>query len=390
MVLGLLLFAFLELSARVLLATLADRETYLAYASITDLHRGPMAPPALRYAPHRYVGYVPRPGFGDGRDTHNSHGYRDEEIVLPKPAGEFRIVCVGGSTTYSSSTEDPALAFPNRLESELRARGHTHVNVINAAADGYSSYEFLPLLALRLRYLQPDFVIFHTGYNDTFMRLVWPPAAFRPDNSGVRLPAVGNTPVPGPWEHSTLLRMVGVALGLLPAGTELRAVFDPLAETALADDLERQLSGGSYPEGIFVTAPAERIFAANTDDHFLRNMDALLVLLKLDGVGALVTSEPLTTTVLEPAADGSLPPAKGLPLPSFRPFRRALEATNVRLGELAARLDVSWFDLADAFPDDPALFTDGLHTTVLGDEVKGHLLAEFLLARGLVPAAPTK
>ena len=58
--------------------------------------------------PMPYLNYIPSPDYPD----HNRLGYRGPEITIPKPEGVFRIVAIGGSTTYSTGT---TAANPTRL-----------------------------------------------------------------------------------------------------------------------------------------------------------------------------------------------------------------------------------------------------------------------------------
>ncbi|HEX2907938.1 MAG TPA: hypothetical protein VHO69_13800, partial [Phototrophicaceae bacterium] len=64
--------------------------------------------------PMPYVNYVASPTY----EGHNRLGYRGPEITLPKPEGVFRIVTLGGSTTYSSAT-DSEHSYPNQLQKIL-------------------------------------------------------------------------------------------------------------------------------------------------------------------------------------------------------------------------------------------------------------------------------
>ncbi len=94
----------------------------------------------------------------------NSVGFRDEEVTLPKPAGCYRIVCIGGSTTVEGARND--LTYPNELERLLRAYLDTEaVEVINCGVDAHTfgmtrSY-FQDYLAL-----EPDMILFYNFVND--------------------------------------------------------------------------------------------------------------------------------------------------------------------------------------------------------------------------------
>lgn len=123
-----------------------------------------------RYEGHPYACYVPRPGYVNwtGVRQHNSLGFRGPEIAIPKPPGTFRIVCLGGSTTYSTAVERIEDTFVAQLEAFLRAEtGHQGIEVVNAGAPGGTSADALQTVAFRLGPVEPDLLLLHTGINDS-------------------------------------------------------------------------------------------------------------------------------------------------------------------------------------------------------------------------------
>ena len=208
-------FVIAELAAQVWLRGFASEEPFRRYASLgqqlarsTALGQSP-----FKYLPHNYLGYAPAAGYVRGKNRHNDRGFRGDPVLTPKPRGEFRIVCIGGSTTYTSFVEDHALSYPSLLETGLRERGHESVRVINAGAEGYTSWESLVNLQFRVLDLEPDVVIIYHAVNDVLSRLVWPPWAYRGDNSG-NLQDSGNfyRSPPG-LQWSTLLRILQIHFG---------------------------------------------------------------------------------------------------------------------------------------------------------------------------------
>ncbi len=117
----------------------------------------------------------------------NSAGFRDEEIVLPKPPGLYRIVCIGGSTTIEGPRND--LTYPNELERMLRGHfGTKAIEVVNCGVDGHS------LGTTRGRFgdylaLDPDLIVHYNFVND---------AAFILDD------AVARTAAPNGVKHKIL------------------------------------------------------------------------------------------------------------------------------------------------------------------------------------------
>ncbi len=94
----------------------------------------------------------------------NNVGLRDDDVILPKPAGVFRVLCMGASTTEEGPSND--LTYPNILEYLANNRfGGQHVDVINAGISGMNSLKHKIKLADYLA-LQPDLIITYIAVND--------------------------------------------------------------------------------------------------------------------------------------------------------------------------------------------------------------------------------
>ncbi len=107
--------------------------------------------------------YKPNRHFSDALVT-NRFGYRGADPVVPKPSGVFRIVCIGGSTTYDGDWDNTS--YPAFLEQELRAAFPGHpIEVINAGVQGLRTRSQLLHLPNFLE-MQPDLVIGYLGVND--------------------------------------------------------------------------------------------------------------------------------------------------------------------------------------------------------------------------------
>ncbi len=81
----------------------------------------------------------------------------------PAKSTAFRIVCLGGSTTYCPG--EPEDAWPTVLETLLRDQGHD-VEVINAGRAWYTTAHSLVNYTLNMRHFSPDIVIVMHGVND--------------------------------------------------------------------------------------------------------------------------------------------------------------------------------------------------------------------------------
>ncbi|MGC1273747.1 MAG: SGNH/GDSL hydrolase family protein [Planctomycetaceae bacterium] len=95
----------------------------------------------------------------------NSHGLRGPEVAVPKPAGVYRVLCLGDETILGRHVDEPH-AMPARLQQLLQAHTRLRVEVLNGGVPGDC-----PLLAwLRLRHsllgLQPDLIVLHVDMTD--------------------------------------------------------------------------------------------------------------------------------------------------------------------------------------------------------------------------------
>ncbi len=115
----------------------------------------------FEYRPHIFRDI----SFGHWTVWTNNVGFRDEEVVLPKPPGVFRIVCIGGSTTF----EGPRLdwTYPGVLQTRLRAHFNTdRVEVINCGVYGLDSQGERQRASDYLA-LEPDLLIHYNFANDS-------------------------------------------------------------------------------------------------------------------------------------------------------------------------------------------------------------------------------
>ncbi|HOW28723.1 MAG TPA: SGNH/GDSL hydrolase family protein [Elusimicrobiota bacterium] len=113
------------------------------------------------------------PGFNgrawDTDFTVNSLGLRGAEISKAKPAGTYRVLCLGDSCTFGSGGGiGDEETYPGLLGPRLRKiwPGRS-AEVINAGVPGYSSYQTLLMLRnKRLEEYRPDVLVVYVGWND--------------------------------------------------------------------------------------------------------------------------------------------------------------------------------------------------------------------------------
>lgn len=112
-----------------------------------------------------------RPGlFNDPGFFTNGAGFRDYEITLPKPAGVYRIICIGGSTTFEGPRVD--LTYPKMLERMLRRAFATdRIEVVNCGIIALDSVGELACVSEYLA-LEPDLILHYNFVNDFYGRMM--------------------------------------------------------------------------------------------------------------------------------------------------------------------------------------------------------------------------
>jgi lysophospholipase L1-like esterase len=360
-----------EVATRAYLHWIAPEKVFKRYATLDQLHER-YEP---RVVPHRYLGYSLNPAFDNGLNRHNALGFRGAEITQPKPELEFRIVCLGGSTTYTLAVKDDQRTYPALLQTELQQRGYSHVTVVNAGVPGYSSWETLVNFQFRILDLSPDLIIVYHGVNDIHSRLVWPPAAYRGDNSGRSSP-IELRSEPSLGDFSALARILLIRTGMAQPEAAFANSIDVRPDTYYGEEFMWQKRRKDYPAGIFEEVTAIEMLEANPPRFFRRNLENLVALADLHGV----------ETVLATFAHSSR--FRHRPRASSPEYVAAYEETNQVLRNLALDTSAHLYDFVNEFPKSKNLFTDGRHVTRAGAALKAELFAEFLTENDLISTSP--
>lgn len=103
----------------------------------------------------------------------NSIGLRGSEIVVPKPDGVFRVVCIGDETVLAAEIAEKD-TFCKVLERQMQALSSGRIEVINAGVPDYCPVLSFLQVRHRLAGLDPDLIIAHFDMTD-----VWDDQRFR-------------------------------------------------------------------------------------------------------------------------------------------------------------------------------------------------------------------
>jgi lysophospholipase L1-like esterase len=345
-------FVLLEFGAQLWLNFVATSEQFDRFVLFTNL-----APTDFAFTPHQYLSYAPTPGYHNGLTTHNSLGYRNAEVTLQKPDGVYRIVAIGGSSTYDVRIEDNAQTFTAQLEELLQAQyGHPNVEVINAGVPGYNSWEMLINLEFRVLDLDPDLVIIYEGTNDVHARMV-APGTYRGDNSGRRQP--WTVPPVALWEHSALLRILARSLNI--------------TRQISIDDFVSAPSYFSWPYEYRLDEealdPAE-LLRQNPPVFFRRNLENMIAVAEAHDVEVLVSTWAYSPNLSDYAAKDY--------------YQQAFQENNEVVIDVASSHAVPLFDFAAVMPQAADYWADGRHVNETGAAEKAKLFAQFLESLGLI------
>ena len=348
----LLTFVFLEIGARLWLNYLATPDQYDRYVLYTSIE-----PSDLAWTPHPYLSYYPTPNYRKGKTSHNSLSYRNDEFSLDKPDGVYRIVTLGGSSTYDVRIEDNANTFAAQLEKLLKEEyGYQNVQVINAGVPGYNSWEILVNLEFRVLDLDPDLVIIYEGTNDVHARLV-EPSAYRGDDLGRR--QAWQAPRVALWEHSALLRIVSRRTNITRQVSVDDFVSSP---TYVSWPFEFRLREENLD-------PA-KILKENPPVYFRRNLENMIAVAKEHGVEIMFSTWAHSPYLNDYASEGY--------------YQQGFKENNDVVKEVATNKQIPLFDFAEVMPYDAKYWADGRHVNEAGALAKARLFAEFIHNQGLI------
>jgi lysophospholipase L1-like esterase len=307
------------------------------------------------YAPHPYLGYVPRPGYRrddyhDGCLSINTMGFRGPEIERVKKANCVRIVCLGGSTTFSARAGN-ATTYPRLLETKLDATySPVEIEIINAGVGGYTSAESLVNFQLRVLDLKPDLVIVYHGINDIHPRVV---PGFATDYSHYRKPS------------QPPQRTVSDAVA------EWSTLYACLRYRFLVDHRNNLIRMTTKVPYYLVPLDIQaKSFATTTPDTFRRNIKTIVQLAKANGVRVVLStftySRSLHDRMYTAYHSGS--------------YYRGYQQHNAVMTEICRKEGLLNVDLASRFPnDDESLFSGPVHLNSRGTEIKAQVFHDELV-----------
>jgi lysophospholipase L1-like esterase len=317
------------------------------------------------YRPHPVLIVAGRPDAvleAAGKVVHfNARGQRVtnvRDVPVPKPAGTYRVVCEGGSTTFDLLAADDAGTWPARLGTLLRPGA----DVVNGGFPGWTSLESLVSLETRDLDLAPDLVVVFSGVND--------------------LQPAGHVPFAPDYSlgHAEILpRITGVApvpvrfVSRLVLVEWLRGRLKPRAETATAE--------GYTPSYEWKGGPKRDDIPPEAVSVYERNLRSTIAVAASRGARTLLVAQTARLRAGREASDrawleGWTP---GLTPTGYLAGLARYNAVARKLGGEGIALFLDPF-AGDAFGD--AHFQDPVHFSPGGSALFAKTLADFVDAPG--------
>ena len=308
-----------------------------------------------------YLNYSLNPAWEDI----NPRGIRGDLVAIPKPDGVFRIVALGGSTTFGHALAADE-TWPAQLQRLLREQ-NPQVEVVNLGAPGYYSLDSVVNLATHGLPHEPDMVIVYHGINDAIIRMFQDTECYSGDT-----PLYGFGMDRGIWQYeadalppSALYRVLAVALGWMG---------DPA-----------NISGRMRHTGLCPPEPQNISPLDNLLQHpptvFARNMRSIAGLAQ--AAGAEVVFSTFAWDVA--AAENAL--AENPELYQTQAMLTGIVDQNAVLQNIADKQGALLVDLAAEMDADtgPYFQGDQVHQTVEGAYRQAEVYAAFIQAQDLVP-----
>jgi lysophospholipase L1-like esterase len=283
------------------------------------------------------LGFRLRPNAVTSGYTINAAGYRGSLVETAKPPGTYRVLALGGSTTFGWGVAE-ADTYPRRLEVLLmRActpRLGTRIDVLNGGVPGQTSVQNLRSLETQWLAYSPDLVLVMAGLND----------ALAAGLTGLRAMFRNDAPV-----------MTPMAARLLD--------FHEIAtrHSAFARWYARQLARW-VPAATFLQGDAGR----SAGSRVLAALDGTSRLARAHGFGLAVVGNP----GLQDGVGGLVPGAFRAPFAAAVAPELAVVATQQQ--EWSRAHDAPYVDVAAAFARQPQAdlyLDDGMHFTPAGNGV---------------------
>jgi lysophospholipase L1-like esterase len=322
------------------------------------------------YVKHPHIGIVHRVPWNWENDIVINHlGFRGvTPESIEKTDGAYRIICIGGSTTFGVVAEDETypVQLSNILNDEVEGRT---IEVINAGVSSYTTVESLINLELRLLDYQPNMIVIYHAIND--LRGNWIPN-FKSDY----------THYTKSWEYETTSEYLAKFEDVGDSFLEENSVFYWIVRNRLQNWVLSRIIN-THPDN-YITEPVREF---KTAKPFKRNILNMIAIAKLHGIEVVLSSFALNLSKDWPDEK------KQKYFIEQNPFNMSpnsidetidgIEAHNTVIREIAGATNVIFVDNGGIIPADESLFTDAMHPNAAGNALLARNIADVIKKNGI-------
>ena len=306
----------------------------------------------------------------------NNMGLRGGAMSVPKPAGEFRIIMVGGSTTECIYLDD-SQAVHAALQSELRARlasDRVSIQVYNAGKSGHHSDDHISMIAHRVAHLEPDMITVFAGINDLAVSV----------RHFDYLHFSGD-----PRRRLSSSRLIGMAATELQIPRRLYYLLKRIRPRADTDITEEITKTSDYRRKVELcrATPLSETKPHTDTDAYRTNLRMIAGLCKACGTKLVFMTQATTwNSKVDPEASNW----HWMLRRSGKRYREdwmdeAIESLNDVMREVGAEQGVPVYDTARRVPKSLEFFYDDLHFNVKGAAEAARGLADLIVRENLIP-----
>jgi lysophospholipase L1-like esterase len=315
----------------------------------------------------------------------NASGFRGDPISEEKPAGTFRIITLGGSTTLGVANLYEE-TYPFYLQQMLRERypGVT-IEVQNAGAAWYSTAHLLVNYELRVRRFEPDLIVVFEAINDLYRSFSppwWASGPFRPDYAHFL----------GPYA-----RLLGPDVDAISAAPRPQG-----DQWLLWRNLKRRFGNDPTPfdhHAANVARVTARLQARPVQTFralpvFRRNYERLVRNMLADGHAVVVGSQPFLFAPDLSAADKALiyyPQifcAEDGYYPTLDSMTAGMRQFNAEARGVAEAAHVEFVDFESAVPKTGEYFSDDVHLRAPANRILARIVFDWIVAERLIKPTP--
>jgi lysophospholipase L1-like esterase len=307
--------------------------------------------------------------------TTNNMGFRGGSLRVPKPAGEYRIFLIGGSSAETLYLDDND-ALNSVLQKELGERlpDDIEAKVYNAGKSGDATPDHISMLVHRIVHLEPDLVIVFAGINDLSRSI------YKYDY----LHYVEETPDEGERDYPAL-KFLATELQIARRIFYMKHRITPRTETEALEEIRPKTNYGELVE-LCKSAPVSDDMPGVDPDSFRDNLKTIIGIARAHGVRLLLMTQQTTwNSAVDPEArDRHWMLLKGGVAYREDLMDEALGSLNDVTRELAEEFSVPLYDLAVSIPKSLEYFYDDVHFNVKGSRTAGRELALLILDLDLI------